>query len=66
MFAVIGTQLFNGLLYNRCRLTEEPISNISWPIIPDNSRRCTTFEKAGYVCPSGTYCGNPLNTGYSI
>jgi len=25
IFAILGTQLFNGLLYNRCRISEAPI-----------------------------------------
>ncbi len=36
VFAILGIQLFQRDLYYRCRLTDEPINNLtSWPYDPD-------------------------------
>lgn len=45
LFAVLGLQLFSGAMYNRCRLTEEPLNmndptDIHWPINWDVKTLC--------------------------
>ena len=35
LFGILGTQLFNGLMYNKCRLTERPVNDTYWPVVPD-------------------------------
>jgi hypothetical protein len=33
LFAIFGLQIFNGKIYNRCRVTEMPINATYWPYI---------------------------------
>jgi hypothetical protein len=63
LFGIIGVQLFNGLMYNKCRLTPKPVNDIYWPIVPNIDRVCSTYKNGGFVCPEGTYCGNPADYG---
>jgi hypothetical protein len=53
-------------LYNRCRLTEEPVSENYWPIDESIIRRCSKMKYSGFECPEGTYCGNPLEFGIPL
>ena len=54
--AILGLQLFSRDLWNRCRLTDEPIKledgKWSWPIDPEQQRSCGGM----YQCNAGTYC----------
>ena len=39
VFGILGMQLFDGLLYNRCRLTSSPKDSI-WLIDPQSLQLC--------------------------
>ena len=45
-------------MYNKCRLTEEPINSTYWPKA-DDGRLCQNSSIMGRSCPDGQYCGNP-------
>lgn len=57
LFGILGVQLFAGIYENRCRITPRPFKNNSWPIVESLDRLCG----GKFVCPSGTYCGNPMD-----
>ena len=65
LFAILGVYQYNGILYNACRTTEDPIlspldnSTLSWPIDPATFRVCTITGMGLYNCPSSDFCGNP-------
>ena len=40
VFAILGLQMFEGLLFNRCRLTPQPNSEDFWPIDDNNFKLC--------------------------
>ena len=68
MFGILGTQLFSGYMYHRCRLTPSPIMTheedggyLFWPIDEEVDRLCSLEEGHGlYNCPDGRVCGEPL------
>mmetsp|Transcript_23031 Transcript_23031/g.22386 ORF Transcript_23031/g.22386 Transcript_23031/m.22386 type:complete len:286 (-) Transcript_23031:792-1649(-) len=69
LFDILGIQQFVGQFYQRCRLTPEPLFELDvWPIDTSIERLCT-YEDGGtgmFRCPSGTYCGAPLDYGLSL
>ena len=54
--AILGIQIFSRVLWNRCRLTDEPIllknGTFEWPLDPEQPRLCGGY----YQCNAGTYC----------
>ena len=66
MFSILGIQLFNGIIYNRCR--EYPIkindnyNNTGIPYyqsIPINDRICSPKNYTGtFQCPNNSFCVN--------
>jgi hypothetical protein len=66
LFGIFGTQQFQGKLYNRCRLTEEPFldedGTLVWPINYDVEQLCEVTENTckDLVAPGEVaVCGNP-------
>lgn len=49
IFAILGVSLWNGLGHYRCYLTPEPISNVTWPLNPDDKQLCNL--QGGRTCP---------------
>lgn len=39
VFGILGMQMFSGLLYNRCRITEVPVNSI-WLINEEDTKLC--------------------------
>ena len=35
LFGILGVQQFPGTMYQRCRLTEEPLADGTWPYLED-------------------------------
>lgn len=60
VFAVAGQSLFGTTLWNRCRLTPEPVvypnGTSVWEIDFNQDRFCG----GRYQCAEGTYCGSPV------
>ena len=56
LFAVFGLHLYSGMYEYRCRLTEKPYENGSWPLLPDYYKLCNENLNN---CPVGSYCGAP-------
>lgn len=62
VFGIIGIQTFHGKIYQRCRLTPEPVDD-KWEIDPyQNHFICSKNATLNYEtqCKQGTYCGSPL------
>jgi hypothetical protein len=65
LFGILGLQLFEGTLYNSCRVTPEPVNGV-WEKAPGIIRHCSKLALGGYHCPPEYYCGNPLEYGISL
>ena len=52
LFGIIGLQLFQGTMYNSCRLTPEPVNDTYWPKA-DDGRLCSITSSGGRKCPDG-------------
>ena len=62
VFGIIGVALLKGVLYQRCRYTEEPVGS-SWEADPDIIQLCALDSTGLYTCPDDRYCGLPGNEG---
>ena len=63
IFAILGTQSFNGLMENRCRLTPKPEGDI-WVADRSYEYLCRTdLPNQSSGCPDGLFCGNPSTFG---
>ena len=49
-------------MYNRCRMTPEPLSDGTWPYL-DTGFLCNKEVGNEYACPAGTYCFSPQDAG---
>lgn len=61
-FSILGTSLFSGDYYKRCRTTEAAVDGL-WPYDSKKQRLCSIDPMSGYQCPDGMICGNPENVG---
>jgi hypothetical protein len=66
LFSILGLQQFTGITHYRCRLTEKPLNATYWPKSEIHSRVCSYFNDGAYECPTGLYCGSPLQYGISL
>ena len=41
LFGILGIQQFKGTMYRRCRFTEFPLEDSSWPIDPELNYLCS-------------------------
>ena len=58
LFATIALHQYNGVYYNACRITPEPILN-EWSADVSSKRLCTETGLGNYQCPLDQICGNP-------
>ena len=58
LFGILGTQLYKGLIENRCRLTQEPIDG-KWVADKEIHKLCNMNYESS--CPEDRYCGNPFD-----
>ena len=58
LLGTFGLHLFAGMYDYRCRLTELPNADGTWPILEDFPRIC---REDNNVCPEGTFCRAPIN-----
>ena len=61
LFGILGVQQFPGTMYHRCRYTEEPLEDGTWPYDPDQAL-CRLEESN---CPAGLFCKSPFDGGLS-
>ena len=60
VFGIIGIQTFHGIIYQKCRLTEEPVDGV-WQLDLDQAHFiCNNVEESDNYCKEGTYCGSPI------
>ncbi len=53
--------MFSGFLEYRCRLTDKPLADQSWPLLKDHERICNSEN-----CPAGSYCRGPIDYNVSF
>jgi hypothetical protein len=53
-------------MYWRCRLTDKPIADGSWPIDENITRLCSGTGDGQFYCPNDRTCGHPLYSGYPV
>ena len=66
LFSILGLQQFTGVIYYRCRTTAEPLNATYWEKSADFPRICSPWGDGLYSCPTGLYCGSPLDYGISL
>ncbi len=52
VFAILGVTLWEGVLYNRCRIESSPPTSSAWPAVPSISRSCGHYKCGEYTCGS--------------
>ena len=57
LFGTFGLHLFYGMHEWRCRLTEKPLPNGTWPLLEDNFELCYPSKNN---CPANSFCGAPI------
>lgn len=63
--------LYSGTFYNRCRISEAPLTDGTWPIDTNYPRPCSMNKHYGYQCPTTEdgvklYCGNAVEGGLTL
>lgn len=59
LFAILGIQQFSGTMYRRCRFTEFPLEDGSWPFDPELNYLCSPDGAGNMQCPADRYCKEP-------
>jgi hypothetical protein len=63
LFGILGVQQFEGSMYQRCRLTEFPLDDGTWPYDESIPTLCRKPIQGETQCPVGTWCKHPLDGG---
>ena len=59
LFGILGIQQFQGTMYRRCRFTEEPLDDGTWPYDTDIETLCSPDGSGLLACPENRYCKEP-------
>ena len=52
VFAILGVTIWEGVLYNRCRLEPTPPTRLAWPAVDSIHRACGVYQCEQYTCGS--------------
>lgn len=63
LFGILGIQQFGGSMYRRCRFTEEPLPDGTWPYDEDANTLCSPDGNGMVSCPADQFCKEPLDAG---
>lgn len=66
LFGILGVQQFGGTMYQRCRFTDTPNLDGTWPIDYDVPFLCSTEAMGNYYCPEDRFCHAPGDAGLDI
>lgn len=66
LFGILGVQQFRGSMYQRCRLSDEPEPDGTWPIDESIDRLCSKDTMGNFQCPPDRYCHAPADAGLSV
>ena len=66
LFGILGTQQFNGAMYNLCRTTAEPTEPGVWPKAPIERLCSQPLDGGMFTCPKEYTCGSPGEFGITI
>ena len=61
LFGILGVQQFGGSVYQRCRFTDVPNADGTWPFDEDIPFLCSKEAQGNYHCPADRYCHSPLD-----
>lgn len=56
LFGILGIQQFQGTMYKRCRMTEEPLPDGTWPIDESLDYLCSQDGQGLMECPADRFC----------
>lgn len=65
LFGILGVQQFAGSQHQRCRFTDEPNLDGTWPIDESIENLCSKDSMGTFQCPSDRYCHAPIDSGLS-
>ena len=65
LFGILGIQQFQGTMYRRCRFTEFPNEDGTWPIDPEVNHLCSPNNQGTGICPENRYCKEPADANLS-
>ena len=65
LFGLLGVQQFGSSMYQRCRFSDEPNDDGTWPIDESIYSLCSK-DATGYQCPADRYCHGPQDGGLSV
>ena len=63
LFGILAIQQFQGTMYRRCRFTEEPLPDGTWPFDEDLEYLCSPDGQGLMTCPENRYCKEPGDAG---
>ena len=66
LFGIFGVQQFGGAVYQRCRFTDLPLEDGTWPIDEEIAFVCSKDGSGNFECPEGRYCRSPLDAGLGL
>lgn len=61
LFGILGVQQFGGSVYQRCRFTDTPNADGTWPYDETIPYLCSKESQGNYQCPEDRYCHAPLD-----
>lgn len=56
LFGILGVQQFQGSMYHRCRFTEYPLEDGTWPIDEQIEDLCSPDGQGFIECPVDRFC----------
>ena len=65
LFGILGVQQFSGNSYRRCRFSEFPLEDGTWPFDPEIDYLCSPDGQGLRSCPEDRYCKEPHDANLS-
>ena len=63
LFGILGIQQFSGTMYRRCRYSEFPNDDGTWPYDTDLEYLCSPDGQGLQSCPADLFCKEPNDAG---
>ena len=61
LFGILGIQQFQGTMYRRCRFTEQPLDDGTWPYDEEIDNLCSADGQGLMECPVDRFCKEPAD-----
>ena len=59
LFGILGVQQFGSSIYQRCRFSDEPNGDGTWPFDESVPYLCSKESMGNFECPTNRYCHGP-------